>query len=85
MVKSIIEKQQDAIFDRGHFASYGDFSLNFEFVYYVIGADYAKYMDIQQAINLAIFETFEKQRIEFAYPSQTLFFNNVNSGSAATA
>jgi small-conductance mechanosensitive channel len=85
LVKSIIEKQQDAIFDRGHFASYGDFSLNFEFVYYVVGADYAKYMDIQQAINLEIFEAFEKEKVEFAYPSQTLFVNNVNSGSAATA
>jgi small-conductance mechanosensitive channel len=85
LVRSIIEKQQDAIFDRGHFASYGDFSLNFEFVYYVVGADYAKYMDIQQAINLEIFEAFEKEKIEFAYPSQTLFVNNLNSGSAATA
>ncbi|MDD2928459.1 MAG: mechanosensitive ion channel family protein [Sideroxydans sp.] len=77
LVKDIIVAQQDAEFDRGHFANYGDFSLNFEFVYYVIGADYAKYMDIQQAINLAIFEAFEKEGIEFAYPSQTLFVNKV--------
>jgi small-conductance mechanosensitive channel len=75
IVKRIIEGQQDATFDRGHFASYGDSSLDFEFVYYVTGADYTKYMDIQQAINLDIFETFEKQKIEFAYPSQTLFIN----------
>jgi small-conductance mechanosensitive channel len=77
MVKDIILSQAEAEFDRGHFASYGDFSLNFEFVYYVIGADYAKYMDVQQAINLAIFEAFEKEGIEFAYPSQTLFVNKV--------
>ena len=75
IVKEIIDQQKDAIFDRGHFASYGDFSLNFEFVYYVMGADYNKYMDTQQAINLAIFETFEQEGIEFAYPSQTLFVN----------
>ena len=73
IVKSIIQKQNEATFDRGHFASYGDFSLDFEFVYYVTGADYAKYMDIQQAINLEIYETFERENIEFAYPSQTLF------------
>jgi small-conductance mechanosensitive channel len=30
-------------------------------------------MDIQQAINLKIYEEFEKQDIEFAYPTQTLF------------
>ncbi len=85
MVKDIIDKQQDATYDRGHFASYGDFSLNFEFVYYVTGADYAKYMDIQQAINLSIFDIFEQEKIEFAYPSQTLFVNRVNNGSATTA
>lgn len=78
LVKGIIDSQVDATFDRAHFASYGDFSLNFEFVYYVIGADYAKYMDIQQAINLAIFETFEREEIEFAYPSQTLFVSKIN-------
>lgn len=78
IVKDIIVAQEDATFDRGHFASYGDFSLNFEFVYLVTGADYNKYMDIQQAINLAIFEAFEGERIEFAYPSQTLFVNKVN-------
>ena len=82
MVKDIIDNQQDATYDRGHFASYGDFSLNFEFVYYVIGADYTKYMDIQQAINLAIFEAFEKAKIEFAFPTQTLFVNKVNQGSS---
>lgn len=78
MVKDIILSQAEAEFDRGHFANYGDFSLNFEFVYYVIGADYAKYMDIQQEINLAIFEAFENEGIEFAYPSQTLFVNQVS-------
>ena len=78
MVRNIIEKQNDATFDRGHFASFGDSSLDFEFVYYVTGADYAKYMDIQQAINLSVFETFEREKIEFAYPSQTLFVNQAN-------
>jgi len=62
-------------FDRAHFKEYGNFSLNFEIVYYVIGADYNKYMDIQQNINLRIYEEFEKRGIEFAYPTQTLFLN----------
>ncbi len=82
IVKDIIEKQEDATFDRAHFASYGDFSLNFEFVYYVTGADYNKYMDIQQEINLTIFEEFEKAEIEFAYPTQTVFVNKENIKAA---
>ena len=76
IVREIIESQQDVTFDRGHFATYGDFSLNFEFVYYVIGADYNKYMDTQQAINMKIYRTFEEKGIEFAYPTQTIFVNN---------
>lgn len=75
IVKDTIEAQEGATFDRGHFASYGEFSLNFEFVYYVIGADYNKYMDIQQAINLSVFEAFERAQVEFAYPTQTLFIS----------
>ena len=78
MVKKIIEDQEDAVFDRGHFATFGDFSLNFEFVYYVIGADYVHYMDIQQAINLNIYRKFEEKGIVFAYPTQTLFMNKEN-------
>ena len=73
LVRDIIESQQDVVFDRGHFQSYGDFSLNFEFVYYVLSSDYNKYMDIQQSINLKVYEEFEKLGIEFAYPTQTLF------------
>ena len=76
IVREIIESQQDVTFDRGHFATYGDFSLNFEFVYYVLGADYNKYMDTQQAINMKIYRTFEEKGIEFAYPTQTIFVNN---------
>lgn len=74
-VREIIESHSDVRFDRGHFASYGDFSLNFEFVYFIIGSDYVKYMDTQQSINLKIYSEFEKRGIEFAYPTQTLFVN----------
>ena len=82
MVREIIEKHNDVRFDRGHFASYGDFSLNFEFVYFVIGSEYVKYMDTQQSINLQIYNEFEKRGIEFAYPTQTLFLNKEESASS---
>lgn len=75
LVREIIENHNDVRFDRGHFSTYGDFSLNFEFVYFVIGSDYVKYMDTQQSINLKIYSEFERRGIEFAYPTQTLFVN----------
>jgi small-conductance mechanosensitive channel len=77
VIADVIRGVEDAEFDRAHFFSYGDFSLVFEVVYYVMGSDYNKYMDIQQVINLGIHEEFEKRKIEFAYPTQTLFLNKV--------
>ncbi|MCG2713483.1 MAG: mechanosensitive ion channel family protein [Candidatus Omnitrophica bacterium] len=73
IIEQIIKNTKDAAFDRAHFFSYGDFSLIFEVVYFVSSPDYNKYMDIQQEINFAIKEEFEKRGIEFAYPTQTLF------------
>ncbi len=75
IIRNAIENVKDTVFDRAHFSSYGDFSLVFEAVYYVMGSDYNKYMDINQEINLSIKSEFEKRGIEFAYPTQTIFFN----------
>jgi len=75
MVKNIIAKQSDIIFDRGNFSGFGDFSLNFEFVYYILSSDYNLYMDRQQAIYFDILKIFEKNNIQFAYPTQTVFVN----------
>jgi len=60
--------------DRVHFTEFGDFSLNFNIVYYLKTKDYAKYMDTQQEIN----EAFEKEGIEMAFPTQTIFLNKEN-------
>src|SRR5665648_341227 len=78
IVEEIITQIPEATFDRAHFASYADFSLNFEVVYYINNGDYNKYMDIQQEINFQLKEIFEKQKIEFAYPTQTVFLTNEN-------
>jgi small-conductance mechanosensitive channel len=73
MLREIIEAQSPVRFDRAHFQGFGDFALNFEMVYYVKDPDFKKYMDIQQAINLTIYERFAAEGIEFAYPTQTLY------------
>lgn len=75
IVKDIILKEADVKFERGHFANYGDSSLNFEFVYFVNVSDYNRYMDIQQNINISIFTEFEKCGIDFAYPTRTIFIS----------
>ena len=75
IIEGVVKNVNDTVFDRAHFSSYGDFNLIFEVVYYVLSANYNKYMDTQQAINFAIKKEFEKESIEFAYPTQTLYLN----------
>jgi small-conductance mechanosensitive channel len=72
LLREIVSPMERVPFDRAHFKSFGDFALIHEIVYFVNGPDYTLYMDIQQAINLAIFERFQADGIEFAYPTQSL-------------
>lgn len=72
MIREAVTRQPDTQFDRAHFQSYGDSALLFEAVYVVLSADFNRYMDIQQAVNLYLFETFEREGIAFAYPTQTI-------------
>ncbi len=81
IIREAIESQDKIRFDRAHFQRYGDFALIFEAVYYVISSDYTEYMDRQQAINLSIFHRFENEHIEFAYPTQTLYLNEVTKAT----
>jgi small-conductance mechanosensitive channel len=72
IIREAIEAQEKTRFDRSHFMKYGDYSLQFETVYYLLSPDYNIYMDKQQAIYFTIHEAFEREHIEFAYPTQTL-------------
>ena len=84
LLKSIVEQQKLVTFDRAHFASYKDWSLRFEVVYYVLSADYNVFMDTQQSINLDIYKEFEQEKISFAFPTQTMFVKDETSdGNAA--
>ncbi|HEY7656120.1 MAG TPA: mechanosensitive ion channel family protein [Burkholderiales bacterium] len=71
-LREAVEAVPRTRFDRAHFKEYGDSALVFEIVYYVLDRDYNLYMDVQQAINLAIFDRFAREGVEFAYPTRTL-------------
>ena len=78
MITAIIETEPLSTPDRVHFATYGDFSLNFEIVFFVESAEYVQYMNIVQNINFQIYEAFTKEGIEFAFPTQTIFLQKSN-------
>ena len=75
ILKDIISSQELATYDRAHFAKFGAYSLDFEIVYFIESADYVPFMNTQEAINLKIFKAFDEEKIEFAYPTQTVLVN----------
>lgn len=79
IVQKIVESKENTVYDRTHFKSYGDSALIFEIVYFVLEKDYNKFMDTLASINMDIKEKFEKEKIDFAYPTQTVY----NHGSIA--
>lgn len=85
LIRAAIESRDNARFDRSHFKSFGGSALVFETVYFMTVPDYNAYMDTQQAINLELYERFEEEGLEFAYPTQTLFVHHQNSPEYAAA
>jgi len=73
IVKNIINNEEHAELLRAHFSVFGDSSLNFDIAFYVDTQDYDVFMDIQQNINLKILEAFEKEKIEMAFPTRTVY------------
>ncbi len=75
LVKTIIQGIEMTRFDRAHFLAFDDSKLTFEVVYYVLDADYNKYMDIQQEINLQLMAGLEERHIRFAFPIRQVEFS----------
>ena len=72
VVRKIIEGLPQLKFDRAHFKAYGASALEYEVVYIVQDPAYGVYMDMQQAINLAMMREFKTLGVEFAFPTRTV-------------
>lgn len=79
IIEKIINSVDGTEFDRAHFAEFSNFSLIFQVVYYVNNSEYKTYMDIQEQINFKLKEKMTEIGAEFAFPSQTLYFNQKNN------
>jgi small-conductance mechanosensitive channel len=78
IINRVAEGIDLAALDRVHFKQFGDFSLDFEVVYYIETGNYNQYMDAQQSLNYGILEGFEKEGIGMAYPTQKIFYATEN-------
>ena len=74
LIREIIESRENTRFDRCFFMVFGDSALNFETVYYILVPDFKTYGETHHAVNLEIFRRFGEEGIEFAYPTQTVYF-----------
>jgi len=72
IIEKIITTIEKVDFDRAHFASYNDWALTYEIVYYVASGEYNLYMDINQEILFQIRESFDKEGISMAFPTRTV-------------
>lgn len=85
ILREAVEAQPQVTFDRAHFKGYATSSLEFEVVYYVQVPDYNVYMDVQQEINLTLFDRFAAEGIEFAYPTQRVQWAQARQGGVREA
>lgn len=85
MIKDIINSIPETRFDRAHWKNFGDSSLNFEVIYFVMKPEMALFMDIQQQVNLKLYRVFQQHNIEFAFPSRTIYLHNVDTAGLHNA
>lgn len=79
MVKEIIEAQAETRFEYSAFRAFGESSLDFETVYFVMNDDYPFHLRTQQQINLDLMRAFEREGIAFAFPTRTVHVVKENS------
>ncbi len=74
LIKQAVEQSPKTRFDRAHFCAFGPSSLDFESMYWVLDSEYLALMDAQQEVNFRILSLFKEHEIKFAYPTQTVFY-----------
>ncbi len=58
---------------RVYFSDFNDWALNIYMTYWIKPPDYWLYHEVNEHVNMEIMKRFEAEKIEFAFPSQTLY------------
>jgi len=58
---------------RVYFSDFNDWSLNIYMAYWVKPADYWVFQEVNERVNFEIMKKFEAEKIEFAFPTQTVY------------
>ena len=73
IVKEIVSNQKNVEYERCYLEKMWDFSINFLMSYNILNPDYQNSLIVNEKIYLDLIEKFEKEWIEFAFPSQTIY------------
>ncbi|MGI0481671.1 mechanosensitive ion channel family protein [Geminocystis sp. CENA526] len=79
IIKSAIEPMENILFDMAYFSGFGDFSLDFEIIYYVLSNEIKIARLAKNEVNFAIKKAFSEHQLEFAYPTQVHYLSSVSS------
>ncbi|MBF2055728.1 MAG: mechanosensitive ion channel family protein [Cyanobacterium sp. T60_A2020_053] len=70
IIKKSLNSLDNITFDIAYFSGFGDFSLDFEVIYYVHSNELKMYRQAQHNVNLAVKFAFRESGLEFAYPTE---------------
>ena len=59
-----------------HFDTFGDSSLNIFLNFYINKSDWQEYLQVKEEINISIMKILEKENVEIAFPSQSIYLRN---------
>lgn len=73
MLEEIVGTVEGTKYDRSQLIELGDSALIFEVVYFVLSDDFTVYRERHAEVLLKINQRFNKEKIGFAYPTQTIY------------
>ncbi len=75
LIEESVKNAGNTYFEYAHFTKFMDSSLNFEVAYWINDQSNGKFVSAQEAVSLGILDSFNKNGIEFAYPTQRHYFD----------
>jgi small-conductance mechanosensitive channel len=73
LIKRSVSGFADTRFDRANLTKFNSYSIDFEFVYYILSADYNYYMNLHENILNSIAKEFKSNGIDFSYPTHKVY------------
>jgi MscS family membrane protein len=77
ILKQIVEEKKDVLTDETliSFLMFGEFNLVIKFIYYINAGN--DYFVIQNDINIEILKRFNENKLEFAFPTRTVYTKQI--------